>query len=927
MEENKEKESKNLAESKENNLIEERKKKLVNFVKKSNWLIYFILGLIITLSVYIRTRNLNNLKDITTGTWTLGPDLDPFLFLRWAEEIVKNGSLAAVDTMRYVPLGFDTAGEMKLLSYMIAWFYQITSIFYNEMTITLAAIIFPVVMFVFTCIAFFFLTKEIFKNSFENKRIPDLIALIATLFLAVIPSLLPRTIAGIPEKESAGFLFIFLSLLFLIKSFKSKTYKWSIINGIIAGFSTTILGLLWGGSTFVYLTIGISVFICFILGQVNKKEFFGYTALIVTVVPSSMLFSSRYSIMNYITSTSTIPIYITWLAIFVNLFLYKYLEKINLIKRLESSKFISKELLVLFLVIILLFIASLFILGPKFVPEQVTHLSNNLLSALGTNRFSLTVAENRQPYFDEWKSSFGPVIGNLPLFFWLFILGSIILIYFIFKKFQKKDRIIVTVGYIVFIMGLIFSRYSSSSRFNGTNNISLFLYFGSMILFISVLGYFWYKYHKQNNENSLKIEFEFIILIILFFVSILAARSGIRFVMVLVPPASIIVGFFVGYISSSYFNTKDETKKLVILILAIILIISSIYSIWYFYQVSSSQAESFYPGDSYHVQWQKAMSWTRNNTAENSVFAHWWDYGYWLQSIGKRATVLDGGNAIVYWDHLMGREVLTNPDSNDKTALEFLYTHNTTHLLIDSTDIGKYSAFSSIGSDEKYDRFSYISTFILDGRQTKETSEAKIYVYTGGFGLDEDIVWKENQTTYNLPKETSGIIGIIIEQDLNGSIKQPLAIFTSSGGKQIGIPIKYLYYNKTKFTFENGLESGIFLMPLINSNGQSLSINEIGGCIYLSRRTVNSLLVRKYLFSEEGSFKLVHSEPNGVIEQIETYGNKEIGDFAVYGGNILGPIKIWEIDYPVNIKFNESYLKTNYPSEGLWKVKSGEYSQ
>ena len=37
-------------------------------------------------------------------------------------------------------------------------------------------------------------------------------------------------------------------------------------------------------------------------------------------------------------------------------------------------------------------------------------------------------------------------------------------------------------------------------------------------------------------------------------------------------------------------------------------------------------------------------------------------------------------------------------------ALEFLYTHDTSHFLIDSTDIGKYSAFSSIGSVGRRDR-------------------------------------------------------------------------------------------------------------------------------------------------------------------------------------------------------------------------------
>ena len=81
----------------------------------------------------------------------------------------------------------------------------------------------------------------------------------------------------------------------------------------------------------------------------------------------------------------------------------------------------------------------------------------------------------------------------------------------------------------------------------------------------------------------------------------------------------------------------------------------------------------------------------------------------------------------------MGRHVLTNPDVNDKTALEFLYAHNTTHYLIDSTDIGKYGAYSKIGSDVNYDRIAYIPNFFINERETKETKEGKIFAYCYGY--------------------------------------------------------------------------------------------------------------------------------------------------------------------------------------------------
>ncbi|MBU1136607.1 MAG: hypothetical protein ABIG37_01370, partial [Nanoarchaeota archaeon] len=60
---------------KENKLIEERKRKIIKFILKNKTFL-MVLSLLILLFVAwnIRTVNLDNLKDITTGDYTLGPD-------------------------------------------------------------------------------------------------------------------------------------------------------------------------------------------------------------------------------------------------------------------------------------------------------------------------------------------------------------------------------------------------------------------------------------------------------------------------------------------------------------------------------------------------------------------------------------------------------------------------------------------------------------------------------------------------------------------------------------------------------------------------------------------------------------------------------------------------------------------------------------
>src|SRR3989344_6918189 len=131
-----------------------RKEKVLNLLKSGpSKLFYLILALIIFIGLYKRTSNLSGLRDITTGSWTLGPDLDPFLFLRWAKYIVSHGSLFAIDTMRNFPLGFSTEYELLLHPYLMAWFHNAIAFFSLSSSVTYSAIIFPVFMFALSIVA------------------------------------------------------------------------------------------------------------------------------------------------------------------------------------------------------------------------------------------------------------------------------------------------------------------------------------------------------------------------------------------------------------------------------------------------------------------------------------------------------------------------------------------------------------------------------------------------------------------------------------------------------------------------------------------------------------------------------------------------------------------------------------------------------
>ena len=105
-----------------------------------------------------------------------------------------------------------------------------------------------------------------------------------------------------------------------------------------------------------------------------------------------------------------------------------------------------------------------------------------------------------------------------------------------------------------------------------------------------------------------------------------------------------------------------------LILLLILAVIGSAQILYTSFNLTKTQAK--YTGPSANSQWQNSMAWVRNNTDEGSLFVHWWDYGYWVQYLGERPTIADGGHGNSFWDHLIGRYVLTT--AKPEAALSFL---------------------------------------------------------------------------------------------------------------------------------------------------------------------------------------------------------------------------------------------------------------
>jgi len=867
--------------------LQERKAKVWQYLKGNPaWLVWVVLAFIAGIGYYIRTRSLPLLIDVTTGNY-IPSDPDAMGILRYVQYIVEHGQLMSIDYMRYYPTGFTGLGEFTVLSHLIAYFYKIMHIFNPAVTVEYADVVYPAFAFVVALVFFFLLVRKVFDWK---------VALLASAFLTVLPAYLFRTLSGVSDKEAMAMIFFYLALYMFISFYLEKSLWKGVVYSVIAGLSMGVLWCIWGGVSFVHLTVGAFVLVALALERFRARHLLYYGLfLLSSYVVLLLFFPQRAEIVGMLTNPTSGIMFFAFAVGMVQYLVFRR-DVFKLKSKIKAPSFLVSTGFVLGLA--LLFV--IFIYDFSFITDRIKNLYIDLVQPFGRNRWALTVAESHQPYFTDVISQFS----------WKYLimvyLGAVFLFYASFKVLGKKAYV-PTAAFALFLIGFSMSRYSpSASLFNGETSLSILVYIGSLVAFIGYLVYFFVSLARKDHEAYKKFVEQIslpAIFMLLFLVFLLVgARSAVRLLFVFAPVTAILAAYFVFALAAYASGLKEKIYRYgswIALTLFVLFLLNV------FMQSTLAQAAS--GGPSYHQQWQYAMDWVRENTPEDAVFAHWWDYGYFVQTGGERATLSDGGNAHPAINHFIGRHLLTG--ENDTDALQLLAAKNATHVLVISDEIGKYGAFSSIGADADYDRYSWISAFMLDQSQSQETRNGTNLAYTGSTALDDDFTYQGTL----FPAFSSGIGGFLIPviTDENGTfvrIEQPMAILVYNG-QSYSVPLRCVFFNGQEYLFEEeGLDACVQLIPDIRSD----SYNPIGGALYLSHDVWNTWFTQHYLFGKDSEgFTTVYNDESSV-------------PLAIYNGRIIGPMKIWEVTYPEDLYIPEEYYGTEIPVE-VTKVKDSLY--
>jgi asparagine N-glycosylation enzyme membrane subunit Stt3 len=832
-------------------------------------LILFLLTLFVATNLRMQPITNGNLIDPTTGDY-VSLALDTFYFSRHAEVLLENDWVyPGFDNFRSPHLNVTWHDE--ILPHSIVATYKIMHVFGSDATIAYASVLNPVIFFVLGLIAFFILVWILTRSK--------AVALVASIILSFIPPYLYRTLAGFCDHDTIGMFSFFVALLlFFVGMRYLEREKTSFISssllGLVAGFATMLTIASWGGiGKFLFMIFPLA----FLINWFVKRDddllsyVLFYLSWFVGFVISVPIFGYPFvgTVTGNALSNAGILTLITLGYLIVDSLIIHY--------KLLNSELKKYQELISFAVVIVsgalfyqVFIGNVF----DFILSVLTRI----LDPFKGGRLSQTVAEQKAPYLVELIGQVGKVI------FYTFLAGCLIVGGKIAYGIKKKSfRPLFLGAFAFFVFGILYSRISSTSILNGDNFISKALFFVSFLV-IAISSVYIYK------KSAWKIDAKWIFIAAWMVPMLLGVRSAIRVFFAIVPFISMMVPLAL-FEMGKWARSKDELVRVVFMIATIALSLLLVFSLFGYYNLVNNQAK--YQTPSYDSSWQNAMAWVRNNTDEGAVFAHWWDYGYWVQTGGDRPSYSDGGHSAGdYGDHIVGRYVLTTPDPN--SAKSFLKSNNISYLLIDPTDIGKYAAFSSIGTGKDVDdRTAWIATLTSDPSNVQETKEGSVRMYQGGTILDDDLMYNDGTGNVFLPRGKAGIgaitiekVNVLSEDNVSGvAYKQPTGIYIYNN-KQYRWPIRYLYQGGILKDFGAGVNATVYLYPSVYSSSAGQQFDFDGGAIYLSERTKDSLVAKLYLMND----------PLDEYLELELVYDAFDYPFPFYYQGFRGPIKIFRVN-------------------------------
>jgi len=171
--------------------------------------------------------------------------------------------------------------------------------------------------------------------------------------------------------------------------------------------------------------------------------------------------------------------------------------------------------------------------------------------------------------------------------------------------------------------------------------------------------------------------------------------------------------------------------------------------------------------------WPETLAWIRQNTPAGSVIMSWWDYGYWITTLGDRPTIIDNATINTTQVALVGKAFI----SNNTIALPIMRKFNVSYVVV-FTSLPHAKNLGAWGDEVKWIWMAEIGY----GLKTEPTHNYTIRTF-GDYDLSKALADQQFIPTYSGTREPT------IELPKRDYVLTRLLVLSSFGTSQSLIPV------------------------------------------------------------------------------------------------------------------------------------------
>ena len=460
----------------------------------------------------------------------------------------------------------------------------------------------------------------------------------ASLLFAFMPAIIQRGNLGWFKSEPLGLFLALLSVYLFLSSIKSRNIKRTILTAAGGGLILGLANSSWGGIQYFSIPLGIFFFL---LPFLRKDSIFLYGIISFTLITLITAGAFPRPGISFVIGLPGIALIVGMIFAIV-----------GTIIRTKSSPAKANRNLIAALGIFVLLIVSIFLVGA-YQPSSFRYLVaiNPFLSS--HNPLVESVAEHSTPTVIDYFTDY-----------------SILLIFAgfgVWVSFSKRTDMTIF-ALIIGLTGLYVSATFARLMVYSSIAIVILASIGLYELTRSILQ------NRIENQNKIK-EREF--------------RKNIKEGKIL-PDVKPLV--------------KISFVVMVVFLISIPLIDYNglIYPKNFNWISSADIPPSIVNGATgFRMQvedWVDAVDWIANNTPKDSVIASWWDYGYWITTLGNKTTLADNATINQTRIQTIAKMLMSEPETATQIAQDLKADYILVYIVADRHNGPNGNSFYTLGS-------------------------------------------------------------------------------------------------------------------------------------------------------------------------------------------------------------------------------------